>query len=924
MKKSIKILISLVVLFVISLGLLAGIYLKVLPGAVSNKHMISLVQRSLHKAAGLDLTVKNPVLKTALSPDVSFSVDELSLLKKKETLLSVKKFDAAISFEEIFQKRIVVDRLGADYIFADLNKLSELSFSGSKKEKKKSGWFVDLFDSLLYVKECIIIFDPAEDMKIRIAGKDLAITDTRNPKFVHFKLAVYVEKNKEKFFMTIADKNRVYTKNRKLHIDDVELSINKSKVLINSTLAQGKKFDVKVHSKNFNIQNIVGLLSSNLIIGNGEELMSLFDDIKGSFDFYVNLSNDGIKGRVDLQDLALKVIMVNNIPIFLTQGYLDIQDDTVFVKDFKGYYGKNKKNTIEFAGTIKDYMKSFDTDIKAKALATKEFTNDYLTKMVGYPIELVGEAPTLIPIKMKNNKIDLSVMFKLEHGEDILVGGASLSPVNYDRAFKADLGLVGTNLEIKTIDYYIASVIDRNSKIKPILRVFGNMDVATLNIKNLGFEIPKPLPSEFLNVLIGQKVFKSGTIAGYLQMVNTGKYPVLHGQLAMNKLRVPSQRLFIKDGQLKTNSKTVHLNIFGKYKKSDYKFTGDIANAMVLPVVVKDIHLTVDNIDIDRILKSFNSQNPNEITAQTNAAEMFASTEENEAKSDDEVTFNTGLIVIERCILEVVKGAYKQINFGNVKANMTLDKNGILQIHSNRFDIAEGISSLKVLCDLKKHEYSIKLGIKDVNSDTMATSLLALPREISGKASGLIMLNTDDSLKLNGLIKFAIKNGTIGKIGLVEYALKFASLFRNPMAMISPATLVDLVNVPEGNFDKINGDLELKDNVVEKIMIKSSAPQLSSFIVGRFDLETRDATLRIYTKFSNRNKGVAGFLRNFSLNSLANRVPLSSRNDSNYYAAELALLPPIDADEKDCQVFLTKVDGDVEKNNFLSSLKRIK
>ena len=115
--------------------------------------------------------------------------------------------------------------------------------------------------------------------------------------------------------------------------------------------------------------------------------------------------------------------MVNNIPIFLTQGYLDIQDDTVFVKDFKGYYGKNKKNTIEFAGTIKDYMKSFDTDIKAKALATKEFTNDYLTKMVGYPIELVGEAPTLIPIKMKNNKIDLSVMFKLEHGEDILVGG---------------------------------------------------------------------------------------------------------------------------------------------------------------------------------------------------------------------------------------------------------------------------------------------------------------------------------------------------------------------------------------------------------------------------------------------------------------------------------------------------------------------
>ena len=79
-----------------------------------------------------------------------------------------------------------------------------------------------------------------------------------------------------------------------------------------------------------------------------------------------------------------------------------------------------------------------------------------------------------------------------------------------------------------------------------------------------------------------------------------------------------------------------------------------------------------------------------------------------------------------------------------------------------------------------------------------------------------------------------------------------------------------------------------------------------------------------YTKFSNKNKGFAGFMRNISLNSLANRIPLSSRNDRNYYSAEISQLPPIDADEKDCQIFLTKVDGDVEHNNFISSLKKIK
>ena len=75
--------------------------------------------------------------------------------------------------------------------------------------------------------------------------------------------------------------------------------------------------------------------------------------------------------------------------------------------------------------------------------------------------------------------------------------------------------------------------------------------------------------------------------------------------------------------------------------------------------------------------------------------------------------------------------------------------------------------------------------------------------------------------------------------------------------MISPTTIVDLVNVPDGEFNNISGTLKLKDNNISMMMIKSTAPQLSSFIVGKYNLEKSDATLRIYTKFSNKNKGVS-------------------------------------------------------------------
>ena len=208
--------------------------------------------------------------------------------------------------------------------------------------------------------------------------------------------------------------------------------------------------------------------------------------------------------------------------------------------------------------------------------------------------------------------------------------------------------------------------------------------------------------------------------------------------------------------------------------------------------------------------------------------------------------------------------------------------------------------------------------------DIIASNLLQLPKEISGKAKGFIDFNTDNSMKINGSMKFDIVDGTIQKVGMVEYILKFAALFRNPLTMISPSTFSDLVNVPDGKFKNINGKLELKDNVIQRLLVKSTADQLSSFIVGRYDLNTKDTSLRIYTKFSNKRKGLFGVLRNISLNSLANRIPLGASNYDNYYSAELEMIPPIDADEKDCQVFLTIVDGDIEHNNFISSLKKIK
>ena len=927
--KKLKITIISVSAVVVFAGAMLGIYLKVLPAFVSNKQVINIVEKTLYDIAGLQLNIKNPVLKTEFSPVISFKVDELSLFNKKEQLLAVENFDTTVSFREIFNKNIIIRKLGADYIFADINNLTKLAFPQSeKKEQQKSEWNIDLFDSLLYVKKSLFLYKVEPKTYISLKADDLELDNNqKDVKYLHFNITADITKDGQNTHFNIADRNAVYTQNKTLFIKNCYLTMNKSKIFFNAEASRKIGYRLEIFTDKIDIADVLALIDSDIVENNLDQPLAFFKDLKGSFNFNIKLTKNDVNGIVNLNKISGKIVPISNIPVMLEKGKILMTKNDIILKDFNGYYNYRKENKLEMEGTVKDYLKSIDTNVVARAVVTNDFAKNYFSKMVGIPVELTGgTTKTRLDIKAINNKIDLVWLFGLKSGQDILIDGASLTPNKFIRGLKGDIHFEDNLLSIKSIDYYIVPdsfSIEQKKNARPVVRVFGNIDCANPipDVKNLGFEIPNPLPSEFLNVLIGQKMFRGGKIAGIMEYNNTSKYPALKGNLTMDDVRIPSQRVYLKHGEMSTSNGLLKLAAEGKYRRSAYDFSGSLINEIKFPVVVKNVNLTVDDVDIEKFLLSANNQSSKAVTET-----KFDVKASGEAKDDDDntPTFDIGNFIVEDCVLHILNGGYKDIKFADVKATLSLDKNSILNMYSNRFEIAEGHSSAKINCDLKKHKYNLVLGIKDVNSDIIATTLLALPREITGKASGIIALNTDDSLKMNGSIKFNVNDGTIQKVGLVEYILKFAALFRNPLVMISPSTFGDLVNIPEGNFDNINGKLELKDNNVEKMMIKSSAPQLSSFIVGRYELESGDASLRIYTKFSNRNKGFAGFLRNISLNSLANRIPLSARNDSNYYAAEISQLPPIDADEKDCQIFLTKVDGDVQHNNFISSLKKIK
>ena len=908
----------------VTAGILVSIpfvfYLKVLPYAVSNTKVINYAQTCAKKFADIDLKVQEPVLKTAMSPVIGFKVKNLVVSKNSKNLLAVKNFNSEFSFAEILKKTVVVNKLTAEAIFADIDGLMTLvPQQKEEKPKQKSEWTIDLFDSLLGVRECLFLYTMEPDTHLKIHGEHIGINNAiKTRRFVRFNFDTEITKGNKKVLLAIKDDDKIYIENKAIYVDNCPLIINNSKMFFNADAHKDKTFNFEVFTKDFEVQNVITLLQTQIVANNLDEILQYFADIKGKFDFNIKLTNNSMNGSVDLKNIAFKVIPVDNIPITLQKGHITLNAKDMTLTGFEGIYDNRSVNKFKLEGTVKDYLKSIDTDIKGHAVATNDFFKQHISAMVNYPIELTGNADAAINLKAKNNIIDLKGVFILPREKNITIGGEPLPFSKATRALTADLHFEDMMLDINSIKYYMESKNAERDARRPIFTLNGQIDVAKNNYVNkVGFEIPDPLPSEFLNAILKQRFFRKGTIAGTMSVDNTGAYPILDGNMKAEKIIIPSQRIFLKSGEFSTNNGLIHLNAFGKYKRSNYEFTGNIVNAIKFPIVIKDVNLSLDYLDVYKAITAQNSPQ------QTNEVAVSYDTE-NVDMGEGSTDFDIGNLIIERCNFALKKGVYKDINFGNLNATMSLDKNSILNLDSNKFDIAEGYSSVKVNCDLKKSKYNLRLGVVNVDSDKIASSLLNLKREISGKASGLIDISTDNSLKLDGSIRFLIKNGTIQKVGLVEYIMKVAALFRNPLTMISPSTFSDLVNIPEGNFDKINGEIILKDNVIEMMKIKSSSPQLSSYIAGRYDLEAKDASLRIYTKFSSYKKGFAGALRNISLNSLANRMSMSSNNDANYYAAELEQIPPIEADDKDAQIFLTKVEGDVEHNNFLSSLKKIK
>ena len=352
-------------------------YLACLPVIISSSRTINLVENLVNKYTKLNLTVEKPVFKPHILPQAGFEVKNLVLKKDEQELVNIKNLETKVRFGKILFKNITLDKLTADNLTLDVDGLLKaFPVTEQPSEPAEFDWDIDFFNANLGVKKAFISYNYTPETKIRIGIKNAQLEQTPDAKYLHINTRTdIIQNNKPLLTFEVNDENRVKLQNKSIVVDNLQIDINKSIVTL-ASLINRKTFDVNVKSDRFFVKDIFDLVNSNLIIPNGKEMLSPLTNPGGAVSFDVKLHNDELSGTVGMKNARAAVKDLGTLPLVMPEGLITIYPDKMVFSGFKGYYGKNKSNTIKVSGTIKDYYKTFDSDLTIDTVATNKFLAD--------------------------------------------------------------------------------------------------------------------------------------------------------------------------------------------------------------------------------------------------------------------------------------------------------------------------------------------------------------------------------------------------------------------------------------------------------------------------------------------------------------------------------------------------------------------
>ncbi len=676
-------------------------------------------------------------------------------------------------------------------------------------------------------------------------------------------------------------------------------------------LAKKPKPNLKVQLYNLKFATILEALKL-FEVKSAQNILSDFSDPKGSLKGAFEIHGDNFKGKIEPYNVS---IFSNSKKAFyvLKSGDIEFNNKNLKLKAFNFDLGDVPffiDTTItNFATKNPLFNAKFSTIIDEKG------TDKHINSMLSYPVKVQGEVGVKGKISGLKNKYNINSTLTLNPNSDISYMGANIGDVDSKREINTNISFADNIAKIHKVELlkYISS---QNNKTYPIsmIRMSGNAHKKEKNftLEPLVIKTSNPVNAKFFNVYFKKSILKQGLFNCDMKITGDINTPKITGNLDFKDINIPLYDLKILNADINLNNDDVIVSIDGRSSDSDVKVKLVAQNNIAPPFVIHKINVNSKVINLMALINKITE------TVQNKGFEI---------NSGDKVALTQDTFVIEEGKINAEEVKLNNISAKNFSSSYSQGRDGILKIKDMVFDIAGGKIISNGELSLGNASANLKSEIKHCDANTLAHEFLGMQNQIQGDMNGKISFSGSKLYLKEGIntikskVNFEILNGKMPKLGSLEYLLRAANIYKNGILGFSLNSIIELI-IPykTGEFESIKGNFNIEDGLVKDIEVYSKGKNLSIFIEGSYDINTKNTDLIIFGRLAKNVSNVLGFVGNTSFNSLINMFSSKKfKIFENDVVQAINKIPLIEISGDDYRIFTARILGDINKDNYVKS-----
>lgn len=724
-----------------------------------------------------------------------------------------------------------------------------------------------------------------------------------NTKDITFEGSAYADLYLKSDFKTILSKGKLNIKNAKITHKQIGLSLTN----INS--------DINLENNKINILNTTAFVDKSKFY------------LKGTIDDKTNLN---LNINSDLINIAQIINFTKTLP--LAASFNPYFNDYIFKSgflkinaDIKGNFTKPQIKTNSSLNNLNVFAKPYKTAFQSKEvlISSSVDNNIFITlnnSILSYE-KFVSNIPK-IRLKVSNNEAVISkdcfylngikTYFegKIDLKQQTLLLNLLTSSLNKNDLFIIKdkdaflkLNLLVSKTKIQILEGSIFNNVQKLADISGSIENFNTLSNLKISIDNK-ISLVVPMYQNLSFDVLGN-AFLNGKIDSFDINANLNLSNVVYKEL----------NLYVEDLILNVKNSNFYVNIANS-KILDFNFDLLAQGKYSLEkVVVNSASFSSPYINLDAFQKYLNKAKiPSNFNIQADNIQGTIATLEacscliNSVKFDAKLNDN---------ILTVQKFSAEAFN-GTIQGNLNIN--------------------------LNDYKVRTELILKGLNVRHLSREIKELSIAASGKLSALISaefcgFEFNDIMKtLDGYVKFNINDGELSQFAKLEKFLQAGNILSQSILKLTlNSTISTITKQNTGYFKTIEGTLKIKDSIANIQYIKTQGINMSLYMTGRFNLLSRNASLRVYGKIPSSIVNVMGSIGSFSLNHPVSKMPddakeiINSITSSPFEKMMSAPIPQEDIDKIPpllnqvsstiTREFIVLINGEIEN---ISSIKYFK